>query len=217
MGALKSAASYLRFFVDGEAPTGLGDIFEQAIESHRFVPLDPKGAEMESSGWVAIEDPFDDELPITRDRFHFGDLIALGYREDRVSLPRPLVISRLKKKLAELEARGEKITRSLRKSAEAAVLSELKRQTLPRPRVMDVVWDMSRNEARIFGRGPMATERAVACFERTFGTRVRMATWGGRAFNLDLSLRARGILENLTPETVFEDPVSRAHEAEPDA
>jgi hypothetical protein len=205
VGALSGNASYLRFFVDGEAPEAIGDVFEQAVEARRFTPLVDKGEDLETGGWVPIEDPFDDELPITRDRFHFGDFIALTYREDSFSFPRPLVQRRVKKKLEELAEKGEKVNKGKKKQAELAVLSELKKKMLPRPRVMDVVWDMPRRELRVFGRGPMGKERATACFERTFAVRLQHATWAARAFSLDLSGRARSVLEQLAPEFVFED------------
>lgn len=205
MGALSGNATYLRFFVDGEAPAKLGEVFEQAIEARRFTPLLERGEELESGGWVPLEDPFDDELPITRDRFHFGELIALAYREDRYAFPRPLVQRRIKKKLEEILEKGEKVNKAKKKQAELAVIAELKKKTLPRPRVMDLVWDMPRNELRIFGRGPMAIERATACFERTFAVRLQAASWASRAFALDLSLRARSVLEGLAPEFVFDD------------
>lgn len=209
MGALVGNVNYLRFFVDGEPPAAFGDVFEQAVESRRFTPLTERSDEGESAGWVPLEDPLDDELPITRDRFIFGDLIALAYREDKYALPRSLIKRRVRQKLEELEQRGElkdeKPSKSLKKQVELAVIAELKKKSLPRSRAIDVVWDTTRRELRIFGRGPMATERAAACFERTFAVRVNQATWAGRAFQLDLSLRARSILEQLTPELLFDD------------
>lgn len=212
MGALVGNASYLRFFVDGEPPARMGDVFEQAVEARRFTPLTDKSEENESAGWVPIEDPFDDELPITRERFIFGDLLALAYREDKYALPRPIVKRRVRVKLDELANKGEKITKVKRKQVELAVVAELKRRLLPRPRVIDVVWDTRKRELRIFGKGPMATERALACFERTFAVRAVHATWAGRAFQLDLSLRARSILEQLQPELLFDDIVLVAAE-----
>lgn len=217
MGALMGNASYLRFFVDGEPPAAFADVFEQAIEARRFTPLTDKSEEMESSGWVPLEDPFDDELPITRERFIFGDLIALSYREDKFALPRPIVKRRVRLKLEELAAQGEKVAKGKKKAVELAVIAELKKKVLPRAKAIDLVWDTTRQELRIFGKGLMATERAVAHFERTFAVGVNHATWAGRAFSLDLSLRARSILEQLTPELLFDDIVLAQPEREEEA
>lgn len=209
MGALKGSSTYLRFLVDGEPPANFTSLFEQAVEARRFLPLLPSAPEEESAGWVPIEAPFDDDVPITRDRFHFGDLIALAYREDKISVPKAVVAHRVKKKLEELEQQGERLTKQKISAVELAVMSELRKKVLPKSRVMDVVWDIRRRELRVFGRGPMATERAAACFERTFALRAQLGTWAARAFSLDLSLRARSVLENLAPEHLFDDIIAQ--------
>jgi hypothetical protein len=208
VGALSGTASYLRFPVDGEPPRSAADVFEQAIEARRFAPLTASSGEQESAGWVPIEDPYDDELPITRDRFYIGDLVALAYREDKWSLPRPIVKQLTKRRIEELIEKGEKMPRTKRKQVELAVIAELRKKSLPRPRVMDVVWDTTQRQLRIFGRGPMATERCVALFERTFAVRVGSPHWASQAFALDLSMRARSVLEQLSPEHIFDDALA---------
>lgn len=204
MGALGGSVSYLRFLVDGEPPKGMAARFERNVEARRFMPLSPDGQDMEQAGWASVTDPFDDELALTREEFLFGDLIVIAYREDKVALPRPLLKAMAKKRIRELTDRGEEVTRQTRRTVELAVASELKRRVLPRSRVVDIVWDHPRGELRVFGRGTIATERATALFERTFEARPRLAHYGTRAFDLDLGLRAQGILEQLGPETVFQ-------------
>lgn len=204
MGALGGSVSYLRFLVRGEPPKSFASVYERNIEARRFVPVSEKGEELEQAGWAALEDPYDDERAITRESFLFGDLIGVAYREDKVSVPRPLIVSRVRKRMAELRARGEEVHRGTRRNVELAVVAELKRKVLPRPRVVDLVWDHARGELRIFGRGTIATERAVALFERTFDVQASLAHYGNRAFAQELSLRAKGVLEGLGPEPVFE-------------
>lgn len=212
MGALKGSCTYLRFLVDGEPPKGFADLFEQAIEARRFLPLSEGAPEEESAGWVPIDAPYDDEASITRERFWLGHLIALAYREDRISLPRPLVQHHVQKRLEELREKGERITRKRRDALELAVVRELRRKALPKSRVVEVVWDYPRRELRVFGRGPIAKERVAAHFERTFALRVTLATYAARAFSLDLSLRARSVLEGLAPKHVFDDVAPRIEE-----
>lgn len=205
LGAIGGTASYLRFSVEGEPPPRAADVFEQAIEARRFSPLNANSGENESIGWVPIEDPYDDELPITRDRFYFSDLVALAYREDGWSLPRPIIKQHVKRKVEAILAKGEKVGRPLKKTIELAVIAELRARSIPRPRVVDVVWDTSRHQVRIFGRGPMAAERCVALIERTFAVRLGSPHWASQAFDLDLSMRARDVLEKLSPELLFDD------------
>jgi DNA recombination-dependent growth factor C len=202
MGASSGSATYLRFLVEGEPPKDYATKFEQAVEARRFLPLSAAGTD--GMGWVPIDDPFDDELPITRDRFHFGHLIVLAYREDKLSIPRARLNHLVKQRQRKVEEEGKKVTRALTKAIKEAVLSELRQKTMPRSRVMDLMWDLDRREVRIFGRGPMARENATACFERTFGVRAVEATYATRAFAMDLSKRARSVLENIEPDEFFD-------------
>lgn len=209
MGALSGSASYLRFAVRGDPPNNFPTKFEQAIEARRFLPLDPDAEEIEATGWVPLEAPLDDERPVTRDLFHFGDLVAVGYREDKFALPRALVkhkaLQRLAKVEAERSAAGEDPPpKSLKREIEKAVISELKRQVLPRSRVVDVVWNLATREARIFAKGPIAVERCAALFERTFEIPLTHLTYAQHAFNMDLSSRAKSVLEGLRPAPPFD-------------
>ena len=199
MGAISGSAGYLRFFVDGEAPNDLGARFEQAIEARRFLPIAPDGTD--GIGWVPMDAPFDDELPITRDRFHFSHLIALGYREDTYSVGKRQLEHLVDRRVIEVEKEGKKVGRALRRAIRDALTIELRKKSLPRTRVVDMIWDLDRAELRVFGRGTIATERCIACFERTFSVRTRQATWPAHAFEADLSERARAILERLEPAT----------------
>lgn len=204
MGALKGSASYLRFVVSGDPPKRFAPRLEKSIGARRFVPLDGDQDLLESAGWAPIEAPFDDDMALTRERFWFSELLALSYREDKITLPRPVVLQQVAKKLAALEDRGEKITRQTKKSCELAVIAELRRRVMPRARVVDLVWDLPRGELRIFGRGPMVTERLVALFERTFGYTVQLGHYGHRAWTFDLSTRSQGVLSALGPDPIFE-------------
>lgn len=206
MGALSKAATYTRFFTEGEVPDNMAGKFERAIEARRFVPISGRGEDLMSAGWVALESPFDDELAITRDLFVFGELVALGYREDKIAVPKPLFMHLVVKRLRELEQAGETIDRQVRQAVQLSVMAELRRRVLPKPRIVDVVWDTTRGELRCFGSGTIVADRIVALFERTFSVTVRPSDYATRAFRLDLSSRARSVLETLTPAMLGDRP-----------
>jgi hypothetical protein len=207
MGALAGSLSYLRFFVDGDAAKNPGTTYERAFEARRFMPLTPKDDVSDSAGWVPMEAPYDDERPITRDLFLFGNLVCVTYREDKWAIPRPLLRRALEKRLDEIEKKEKKpqseMGRAFKKVVEAAVLSEIKAQTIPRTRLCDVIWDLDKKEARVFGRGALATERVASLMERTFQMRVELASPAGRAFRADVGERALSVLERLSPGWLF--------------
>lgn len=220
MGALAGSLGYLRFLVTGEPASNAGAAYERAISSRRFLPLSPAGEPLESAGWVPLEAPFDDERPVTRDLFLFGDLIAVCYREDRYAIPRALIKREARKRIDKIvreegqhSAPGGANSRGLRppfgrafvKSVEAAALAELKAKTMPRSRLCDVVWDTTKRELRVFGRGLLATERVASLVERTFQVRVELASYPARAFGLDLGSRAGGVLDRLSPGWLYPD------------
>jgi hypothetical protein len=205
MGALRGNASYLRCFVEGKpGRKNAAQEFEKAIEARRFRGLSPRTEETLAKGWAPVEAPFDEDMAITRDAFWFGEFIAVSYREDSVVIPKPIVDHLTARRLAELEQSGQPTTRQTKRAVQATVIAEVKNKVLPRPRVMDLVWDYPNNELRIFGRGPMATERAVELFSLTFSVRVELAHYGVQAFALDMSLRAKGVLEQITPGPFFD-------------
>lgn len=211
MGALGGSLSYMRFLIDGEPPKNPGSTFEKAIHSRRFVPLSPSQENPESAGWAAAESPYDDDIAITRDLFLFGDLVVLAYREDKWAIPRPVVKREVQKRIQKIIAEEKKspddIGKAFVKAVEQSIIAELKSKTLPRSKVVDVVWDMGRGEARVFGRGTMATERIASLFERTFQVKVDPGPWAARAFRLDLGSRAMGVLERLSPGWLFPDAI----------
>jgi hypothetical protein len=213
MGALNGALSYLRFLVDGEPAKNPGTTYERAIEARRFMPLAPSGDVMESAGWVPLEAPFDDELAITRDLFLFGDLVCVTYREDKYAIPRALLQRETQKRLDKIakdeKKSREEMSRAFIKAVEGAVLQELKSRTIPRSKLVDVVWDMSKKEARVFGRGTIATERVSSLIERTFQVRVDVGTYAARAFGLDIGSRNLSVLERLSPGWLFPDAIQR--------
>ncbi len=216
MGALNGSLSYLRFLVDGDLADNPGSAYEKSIQSRRFVPLLAHQDGADSAGWVPTEAPFDDERKMTRDLFLFGDLIAVTYREDKWSIPRPLLkretTKRLEKIIAEQKKDPEEIGRAFIKAVEQAVLIEIKQRTIPRTKLVDVIWDPARKEARVFGRGAVATERVASLFERTFHVRVDVGSYAARAFALDLGSRALGVLDRLSPGWLFPDAVQQEHE-----
>lgn len=209
MGALSGSLGYLRFLVTGEVAGNPGATYERAISSRRFLPLSPAAEPLESAGWAPLEAPFDDERSLTRDLFLFGDLVAVCYREDRYAIPRALVKREARKRLDKIvreEGKDPKsFGRAFLKAVEAAALAELKAKTIPRSRLCDAVWDTTKHELRVFGRGTLATERVASLFERTFQVKIELASYPARAFALDLGSRAGGVLDRLAPGWLFPD------------
>jgi DNA recombination-dependent growth factor C len=207
MGALQGSLSYLRFFVDGDLPRDPASSFERSIHPRRFSPASPTADPPESTGWVATEAPFDDDSEIGRGLFWFGSRVVITYREDKYVVSKSAVRRAMHQKLTDIEKAENKnrtdMTRAFLKAVERSVTVELRTKSQPRTSLVDIVWDVERKEARVFGRGKMVTERLALLFERTFGMRLVMAVPAARAYRTDLSQRAQAVLERLEREPVF--------------
>lgn len=207
MSVLNGSQSFTRFLVDGDVAAA--GAIEKAVEARRFLPLSPTGEVSQSAGWVPLEAPFDDELAITRDVLVFGDLIAIAYREDTYRIPRALLVRETKKRLDKIAVDEKKprdeMGRAFIKAVEQSVLVELKGKTIPRAKIVDVLWDTTRGEVRVYAMGAIATERVASIFERTFQVRIEVASYAARAFTVDLDSRAAAVLDRLMPSPLFVD------------
>lgn len=196
MAILSGSMTYLRFAVLGTPPNNLIENFERAISIRRFVPLHPEGQDEESAGWVSIQRPYLDEEPVLNDQFLFQERIVLGYREDKISLPKAMLRDLIEQRVLEFPDTN-------RQEIEAAVMSELRRRVLPKSKVVDVLWDLSRCELRLFARGQGLVERFEKLFEQTFQMRIKQLTYPEMALSSQLSLRSKGLLENLNEAVIF--------------
>ncbi len=204
MGILSGSITYLRFRVEGTAPANFTEIFEEALSVRRFIPLHPEGEDNESFGFVPLQKPYADDEPILNDQFLFGDCIALGYREDVISFPKAMMRDLVQKRLNEsLEKHQSERGAQLKQTIQAAIMSEMRKRILPRSKVVDCFWDLSRKEVRFFARGKGVSDRFVDLFEQTFHVKLRLKTFADTAIMSNLSLMDKGILETLKPQELF--------------
>lgn len=204
MGVLSGALSYVRFRVEGSAPSNIATSLEEAISLRRFVALHPDGEDMESHGWVAPQAPFADSEPITCEQFLFSDKVWLAYREDSINLPRAMMKDLVKAKLNALSSGSNDAPGfSVKKAAHLAVVSELRRKTLPKSKVVEFFWDTSNSTLRFCARGKSTIERFSEFFQQTFGLALVPLSFAQMACGAQLSLGEQSKLESLQPQEIF--------------
>lgn len=188
--------TYLKFSVIGNVPSNLIENFERAIAIRRFVPLHPEAKDTESSGWVSVQRPYLDEEPVLNNHFLFAERIVLGYREDKMSFPKAMLRDLIEQRLQEFPDKNRQVI-------ESAVMSELRQRVLPQSKVVEILWDLSRSELRLFARGQGLVERFEKLFEQTFQMKLKQLTYPEMALSSQLSLRSKGLLENLNEAVIF--------------
>jgi recombination associated protein RdgC len=204
VGILSGSLTYLRFRAEGTVPSNFTKIFEEALRFRRFVPLQPEGEDNESFGFVSLQKPYADEDSILNDQFLFGDCIALGYREDVISFPKAMMRDLVQKRLNEHHEKHQaKRDAQTKQIIQTALMSEMRKRILPKSKVVDFFWDLSRKEVRFFARGKGITDRFVNLFEQTFHVKLHLKTFAETAVLSNLSLMDKGILETLKPQELF--------------
>ncbi len=188
--------TYLRFAVVGTLPNNLIENFERALSVRRFVPLHPEGKDSETAGWVSVQNPYLDDDRILNDQFLFQERVVLGYREDKISYPKALLRDLVELRLKEFPDKNRQVV-------ESAVISELRQRILPKSKIVEVLWDLSRSELRLFARGQGLVERFEKLFEQTFQMRIKQLSYPEIALASQVSLRSQGLLENLNEAVIF--------------
>ncbi len=204
MGVFKGQISYIRFYVDGGHPANWVEAYLRAIAMRRFVPLKPEGQDTESFGWVPVQTPFMDDVPITTNQILFGDSIVLALRRDQMALPRALLQDWLQKRFEEFTAKtGTEPKGETRHALEMAVITELRKKLLPRTRIAEMVWETKRNQIRFFARSAQLIDLFKSLFEQTFEKEISQNNFAEHALRTEMSLRAKGLLETLRPYPLF--------------
>ena len=169
MGALSGSMSPSKFYVQGELPKDVRRSYLPRIELRVFRPLRPEEEADERAGWCAVGQPF--ELVLSPDKVFTGPYLSLGLRIDRYRFPPAIVNAELELASRALrEKRGqEKLSRTQKEELKHRVLQSLRRKYLPRMQMVDLVWNLDRQELYFWSQSGALHERLSALFELSFG------------------------------------------------
>lgn len=174
MGVLKGQITYTKFHVRGALPEDVHARFLDRIRARGFKPLTPEDEDEAAVGWVPIERPYDDELSFRAEGVFFASYVNLALRIDRWKFPAPLVKAKMAaaERLYRQKTGKERISRAEKAELRDAVEKKLRRDGAPVTVVVDLSWDMTSGELRLFGRSQLAAEHFHELFEKTFQLRL---------------------------------------------
>jgi DNA recombination-dependent growth factor C len=169
MGALSGSMSPSKFYVHGDLPKDVRRSYQQRIELRVFKPLRPDEEADERAGWCAVGQPF--ELALSPDKVFTGPYLSLGLRIDRYRFPPAVVNAELEQASRALrEKRGqEKLSRTQKEELKQRVLQSLRKKYMPRMQMVDLVWNLDRQELYFWSQSGALHERLSALFELSFG------------------------------------------------
>lgn len=206
MGIFKGSMSYVRFFA-GKPSKPLSE-YEKSVNSRAFVPLTPDSDR--SIGWVKSQDPFGASDQIPYNDYSFGDLVVLTYRKDVHTVPKHIIREEVKKRILQImeeQKMEDPPNKASTKAIEASVLAELRAKSLPRSKLVPVIWNTSTGEVRVFGSTAFASEFVMSLFERTFEVRAELANYAGQSATVGLLPAELKSLNDLSKVNFLEEPI----------
>lgn len=162
--------SYLRFVPKGPVPDI--DLFASAFTNRGFCEIDPDGEVKTSVGWVRDDNPFATEWP---DGVFDGHLVAVKLRVDTLKIPAKTMREHLRADEREhMRTLARALTRPEKDQIKADVLRYLRRRTMPKMLLVDVLWDLNTGIVRLFSTSRPVAGFFVELFERTFSVGVQI-------------------------------------------
>lgn len=204
MGALSGSLTYELYFPEEEPPENWRNFFTERINLEAFEPLDPEEDEDESIGWVHLERPLQTQFE-PKD-IHFDEYLNLGFRRDRYSIPTALLDAHVEEAERDYKTEHDKETlkKHEREEIEQMVEQKLRKETLPKMRLVDFSWDLSSNRVRFWSHANKLNELFRELFEETFGIQLLPASPYVNGLQLDLAPDRIERLQRIEP-TDFTD------------
>ena len=172
MPALSGSLTYARLFVEGELPADFRERFVEAIALRVMKPLEPEDDAPERSGWCAMSDPF--QLELDYEHVFYNSYVNLGFRTDRWVIPGPLLRAQVRDAQAEYLAKKgrERLGKREKEEIKEMVLRQLRKQTAPVTRTIDLSWSLDEGIVRFFSHSQRPILAMSDLFTKTFGLKL---------------------------------------------
>lgn len=187
MGALQGTLTYKVFYVHDEVPEDFHTEILERVKERAFEELTPESEDDEHYGWVPIEHP----LRVEFERFNivFDHFVNLGLRQDKYAIPSNLLKAHVSQaeRAYKTEHDKDRLSKFERQDIKDVVRGELKNQSLPRMKVVDMSWDLRSGRIRFWNQSAKTCELFQGLFEDTFGLKILPANPYINAMQLELA------------------------------
>lgn len=172
MPALSGSLTYARLFVEGPLPDDYRTRFVDSLRARAMKPLDAEDEAAERSGFCAFGDPF--QLELDYERVFFNNFLNLGYRTDRWAISPALLRANLREaEQIYLEKKGrDRLTKREKNELKELVLKQMRRQTTPVVRAVDLSWSLEEGLVRFFTHSPRTCLVMSDLFHKLFGLKL---------------------------------------------
>ena len=203
MPALSGSLTYARLFVDGEIPDDYRERFITTLRLRAMKPLEAEDDMPERSGFCVLGDPY--ELELSYERVFYNDFINLGFRTDRWAIPPALLRANTREaEQAYLEKKGrERLTKREKNEIKDLVLRQLRKQSTPVIRVIDLSWSLDEGIVRFFSHAQKPTLLMGDLFSKIFGVKLVPEAPYTLAARLGLDADQEAAWDALEPTSLF--------------
>jgi hypothetical protein len=197
MSALSGSLTYARLFVEGPLPDDYRTRFVDSLRARAMKPLDAEDDASERSGFCAFGDPY--QLELDYERVFFNNFLNLGFRTDRWALSPALLRANLREaEQVYLEKKGrDRLTKREKGELKELVLKQMRRQTTPVVRVVDLSWSLEEGLVRFFSHSPRSALTMSDLFHKLFGLKLIPETPYTLAERLGLSAAQVSVWDEL--------------------
>lgn len=172
MSALTGSLTYARLFVEGDVPDDFRERFVNSLRLRAMKPLEADDDMPERSGFCAFGDAY--QLELSHELVFYNEFLNLGFRTDRWSIPSALFRANVREaEAAYLEKKGrERVTKREREDIKELVLRQMRKQTTPLVRAVDLSWSLDERVVRFFTHSQRTTLAMSDLFTKTFGLKL---------------------------------------------
>jgi len=213
MPAMSGSLTYARLFVEGALPEDYREHFVDALRARAMKPLDADDEAQERSGFCTFGDPY--ELELSYERVFYNNFVNLGFRTDRWAIPPALLRANVREaEQIYLEKKGrERLSKREKSEIKDLVLRQMKRQTAPVVRVVDLSWSLDEGLVRFFSHSQRPILAMSDLFHKVFGLKLVPEAPYTLAARLGLSPAQEAAWVTLEPLTLLGSSASARAEA----
>lgn len=171
MGLLSRTATFVRYAVEGELPSGFWEFAAERIAQFSFQDIDDTFDEY-SIGWVAIDNMFDSSF--AHASYALGDYIVLSLRVDERKVASTLLHKYALKEEERIkkEKQVPRLSRSHKIQIREDIRLQLMKKSMPVPAVYDLCWNLANNTLLFFSTNTKAQSVLEDFFKECFGMRI---------------------------------------------
>ena len=170
MGLLKGSISYAKFYVEGTVPENHQEMFLEALQLRRFVPLTVDGEDEQRVGWSPVSRPLEAEVAFDHNDVFYNAYLNVSLRVDAWRFPGPVfkaAFAEAEKKYLTKKGR-DKLTKREKEELKVTVGRKLRHQISPTIRVIDLSWNLAEGTVRFWSQSNKAQEMLFEIWEKTF-------------------------------------------------